>query len=83
MNPDAHSSGSGSFGPAELRAAGLKLFGEGPGWQSRMAEFLGHDKASVSRWASGAVRVPGHAALLILYALTFGLPYEAFGEERR
>lgn len=69
------------LGPEDLRRAGLSLFGDGPGWQSRMAEFLGHDRASVSRWASGAVRVPHHAALLIRYALAYGLPAEAFGRD--
>lgn len=83
MTGDPHKPGPEKFGPEELRKAGLALFGDGPGWQSRMAEFIGHDRASVSRWASGAVRVPRHAALLIRYALTYGLPDKAFPGARR
>lgn len=71
-SPD-NGTGPRKFGPGDLREAGLALFGDGPGWQSRMAEFMGHDRASISRWASGAVRVPRHAELLIRYALRYGL----------
>lgn len=47
--------------PAELREAGLKVFGE-HGWQTRMAEALEVDGSSVRRWVSGAVPVPGPVA---------------------
>lgn len=43
----------------DLRQAGLKLFGPGRGWQSRMADALGVNRAAVSRWLSGSVPVPG------------------------
>lgn len=43
-----------------FRRAAKKLFGPERGWQSRCAEALGVDKASVSRWISGRVaKVPG------------------------
>lgn len=63
--------------PEELRLAGLKLFGEKAGWQSRLADTLGVDRSSVTRWLSGSVPVPLHASLLVRYVLTYGLPLEA------
>lgn len=47
----------------QFRKLALKLFGPERGWQSRCAEALGIDRASVSRWISGAVQdVPGPVA---------------------
>jgi DNA-binding transcriptional regulator YdaS (Cro superfamily) len=47
----------------QFRKLALKLFGPEHGWQSRCAEALGVDRASVSRWISGAVaEVPGPVA---------------------
>lgn len=63
--------------PEELRLAGLRLFGEKPGWQSRLADTLGVDRSSVTRWLSGSVPVPLHASLLVRYVLIYGLPLEA------
>ncbi|HEX3917898.1 MAG TPA: hypothetical protein VHW60_11220 [Caulobacteraceae bacterium] len=68
----------------ELRAAALRLFGE-RGWMSRLAEGLGVDRSTVSRWFAG-VPVPGPAAAAVrawlqLHELTgetpsaSGLPY--------
>lgn len=46
----------------ELRESGLRIFGPDRGWQSRMAEALGVDRASLSRWLSGTVPIPGPVA---------------------
>lgn len=44
----------------EFRKLAFRLFGPERGWQTRCAEALGTDKASVSRWISGVVSpVPG------------------------
>jgi hypothetical protein len=44
----------------QFRRLALKLFGPERGWQSRCAAALETDRASVSRWISGAVQnVPG------------------------
>jgi transcriptional regulator with XRE-family HTH domain len=48
----------------EFRQAGLALFGPERGWQSRLAEALGVDRASVTRYLSGAVPGPVSAAVL-------------------
>jgi len=47
----------------ELRQAGLILFGPDRGWQSRLAEALGIDRASVTRYLSGQVPGPVAAAM--------------------
>jgi transcriptional regulator with XRE-family HTH domain len=44
----------------ELRRAAIVLFGE-RGWMSRLAEALGVDRSSVSRWFAG-LPVPGPVA---------------------
>lgn len=49
----------------ELRAAGMKLFGSERGWQSRFSAALGVDRASLSRWLSGSVPVPGPVAAAV------------------
>jgi hypothetical protein len=50
----------------QFRQLAIKLFGPERGWQSRCAEALGTDRASVSRWISGAVRtVPGPVAACV------------------
>lgn len=67
--------------PGELRLAGIELFGDKPGWQSRLAEVLGYDRSSVTRWLSGAVPVPRHASLLVRYMQRYGLPEQALFEE--
>ncbi|MCW5696065.1 MAG: helix-turn-helix transcriptional regulator [Bauldia sp.] len=43
----------------EFRQAGLLLFGPERGWQSRFADALGTDRASISRYLSGTVPIPG------------------------
>lgn len=63
----------------ELRRAAITLFGE-RGWMSRLAESLGVDRSSVSRWFAG-LPVPGPVAAamrawLILYDLTGKRPGE-------
>lgn len=47
----------------ELRAAAIALFGE-RGWMSRLAEVLGVDRSTVSRWFGG-LPVPGPAAAAV------------------
>ena len=63
--------------PEDLRTAGLQLFGEKTGWQSRMAEAIGVDRSAITRWLNGPVPVPLYASLLIRYMLLHGLPQEA------
>ncbi len=47
----------------EFRKIAFKLFGPERGWQTRCAESLGADRASVSRWLSGVIpTVPGPVA---------------------
>lgn len=70
--------GSDRMTPDELKLAGQSVFGSAPGWQSRLAENMGYDRSSVSRWLSGAVPMPLHATLLMRYMLTFGAPEMAF-----
>jgi hypothetical protein len=67
--------------PEVLRQAAITLFGE-RGWMSRLAESLGVDRSSVSRWFAG-LPVPGPVAAaveawLLLYKLT-GLRPEELG----
>ena len=57
----------------ELRRAAIVLFGE-RGWMSRLAEALGVDRSSVSRWFAG-LPVPGPVAAAVgawmeIYELT-------------
>ena len=47
----------------ELRVAAIALFGE-RGWMSRLAEALGVDRSTVSRWFGG-LPVPGPAAAAV------------------
>lgn len=59
--------------PEALRRAAITLFGE-RGWMSRLAETLGVDRSSVSRWFAG-LPVPGPVAAaveawLLIYRLT-------------
>ncbi len=59
--------------PEALRQAAITLFGE-QGWMSRLAEALGVDRSSVSRWFAG-LPVPGPVAAAVdawlrLYHLT-------------
>jgi transcriptional regulator with XRE-family HTH domain len=49
--------------PEELRQASILLFGE-RGWMSRLAEALGVDRSTVSRWFAG-LPVPGPAAAAV------------------
>ncbi len=44
--------------PDDLKAALIRLLGQ-RGWQMAAAEKLGVDVATVRRWTSGAVPVPG------------------------
>jgi len=69
----------------ELRQAAIALFGE-RGWMSRLAEALGVDRSSVSRWFAG-LPVPGPVeaavrAWLQLYELTGARP-RSLSEERK
>jgi hypothetical protein len=59
--------------PEALRQAAITLFGE-RGWMSRLAETLGVDRSSVSRWFAG-LPVPGPVAAAVeawlhIYRLT-------------
>jgi transposase-like protein len=47
----------------ELRRAAIALFGE-RGWMSRLAEALGVDRSTVSRWFGG-LPIPGPAAAAV------------------
>jgi hypothetical protein len=47
----------------QLRAAAIALFGE-RGWMSRLAEALGVDRSTVSRWFGG-LPVPGPASAAV------------------
>lgn len=47
----------------ELRLAAITLFGE-RGWMSRLAEDLGVDRSTVSRWFRG-LPIPGPAAAAV------------------
>ena len=47
----------------QLRRAAIALFGE-RGWMSRLAEALGVDRSSVSRWFAG-LPVPGPVAAAV------------------
>jgi hypothetical protein len=49
----------------ELREAAFQLFGPDRGWQSRFAEALDSDRASVTRWLAGQVSVPGPVAAAV------------------
>ncbi len=50
----------------QFRKLAITLFGPERGWQSRCAEALGTDRASVSRWVSGAITtVPGPVAAAV------------------
>lgn len=65
--------------PESLRQAAITLFGE-RGWMSRLAESLGVDRSSVSRWFAG-LPAPGPVvaaveAWLLLYELTGRRPEE-------
>ena len=64
----------------ELRQAAIALFGE-RGWMSRLAEALGVDRSTVSRWFAG-LPIPGPVAAAIsawtkLHALTGETPMTA------
>src|SRR3954467_13480793 len=62
-NPFSVSSKSTRWMTAEqFRQLAIKLFGPERGWQSRCAEELGTDRASVSRWLASAITVPGPVA---------------------
>lgn len=46
----------------QFRHLCTKLFGATRGWQTRCAERLGVDQATVSRYLSGAMAIPGPVA---------------------
>jgi len=59
--------------PEELRRSAILIFGE-RGWMSRLAEALGVDRSTVSRWFAG-LAIPGPVAAavrawLLLHQLT-------------
>jgi hypothetical protein len=63
----------------ELRRAAIVLFGE-RGWMSRLAEALGVDRSSVSRWFAG-LPVPGPVAAAVkAWLLVFELTGCVAGE---
>jgi hypothetical protein len=49
--------------PEELRRSAILIFGE-RGWMSRLAEGLGVDRSTVSRWFAG-LPVPGPVAAAV------------------
>lgn len=49
--------------PEELRRSAILIFGE-RGWMSRLAEGLGVDRSTVSRWFSG-LPIPGPVAAAV------------------
>ncbi|WP_411839771.1 helix-turn-helix domain-containing protein [Paracoccus sp. ME4] len=65
--------------PDAIRRIGVSLFGDGAGWQSRMAERMGYDRSAVTRWLNGSVPMPRHASLLLLYMERYGVPEIALG----
>jgi hypothetical protein len=70
----------------EFRQAAILLFGE-PGWMSRLAEGLGVDRSTVSRWYSG-LPIPGPVAAalrswVLLHRLTGRTPAELDVAARR
>ena len=65
--------------PEELRRSAILIFGE-RGWMSRLAEALGVDRSTVSRWFAG-LPIPGPVtaavrAWLLLHQLTGRRPDE-------
>jgi len=48
---------------SELAEIGARLYG--PHWQTKLAEVVGVDDSTVSRWARGVSAIPGPAALAI------------------
>lgn len=65
--------------PEELRRSAILVFGE-RGWMSRLAEALGVDRSTVSRWFAG-LPIPGPVAAavrawLLLNQLTGRSPEE-------
>lgn len=51
--------------PEQFRKAAKRLYGDERGWQTKMAADLGVDSASVSRWLSGTVTIPGPVAAAV------------------
>ena len=43
----------------EFRQAALAVFGEGYGWQTRISEAIGVDRATISRYIAGQLPIPG------------------------
>lgn len=68
--------------PEEIREAGMRLFGDRPGWQSRLAETVGRDRSSVTRWLTGGAPPPPDVSLLIRYMLRYGTPETALEDPR-
>lgn len=64
----------------DLRAAGMDLFGPERGWQTRMAEALKVDRASVTRWLAGGVPVPGPVSAAIECWQRSGVPTRPVGD---
>ena len=57
--------------PAEMsaedfRRVAMLIVGSQSGWQTRIAQYLGVHTASVSRYATGRVRVPPPTAKLLM-----------------
>jgi hypothetical protein len=53
---------------SEFRLISVRLFGTRRNWATRAAEAMGVDSSTVRRWATGRVKIP-HAAVIILNCL--------------
>lgn len=54
---------------AQLRRIRTALYSDKVGWQSRVSEALGESRGAVTRWLSGATRIPTPASLAHQYML--------------
>lgn len=63
----------------ELRRAATTLFGEHPGWQSRLARALKVQRSAVSRWIAGMTPIPGPVEAAVACWLAHGPPEPAPG----
>ena len=50
----------------DFRRVAMLIVGSESGWQTRIAQYLGVHTASVSRYATGRVKVPAPTAKLLL-----------------
>ena len=52
--------------PVEFNSAGVVLFGPRRGWQTKLADALGVDRATVSRYSRGISSIPAPVVRLLL-----------------